>query len=115
MEAEFHNTGLYEKYREPNTGLARHTGERSDEGKFRAPTLRNIAVTAPYMHDGSVATLEEAIEHYAKGGRAANRNKSTILRPFRLTAEEKADLAEFLRSLTDEELLKDARWSDPWR
>lgn len=68
------------------------------------------------MHDGSIASLEEAIQHYTKGGRAvANPNKSTILRLFRLTAEEKADLIEFLRSLTDEELLKDSRWSDPWQ
>lgn len=116
VEPEFHNTGLYERYPAPNTGLERHTGDARDAGKFRAPTLRNIALTAPYMHDGSVATLEEAIEHYSKGGRAAaNRNKSPILRPFRLTAEEKADLIEFLRSLTDEELLKDPRWSSPWR
>lgn len=116
IESEFHNTGLYERYPVPNTGLERHTGQLQDAGKFRAPTLRNIAVTAPYMHDGSVATLAEAIEHYAKGGRAPrNPNKSTILRPFRLTAEEKADLIEFLRSLTDEELLEDPRWSDPWR
>ncbi len=116
VEPEFHNTGLYEKYPAPNTGLKRQTGNPLDAGKFRAPTLRNIAVTAPYMHDGSIATLEEAIEHYAKGGRAAaSPNKSTILRPFRLTAAEKADLIEFLRSLTDEELLRDPRWSNPWR
>lgn len=116
VEPEFHNTGLYEKYAAPNTGLERHTGNPQDAGKFRAPTLRNIAVTAPYMHDGSIASLEEAIQHYTKGGRAAaNPNKSTILRLFRLTAEEKADLIEFLRSLTDGELLKDPRWSDPWQ
>ena len=68
--AEFHNTGLYESYPAPN-----------EKGKFRAPTLRNIELTAPYMHDGSVATLEDAIEHYAAGGRAPNAvNKSTIIR-----------------------------------
>lgn len=115
VEPEFHITGLYEKYLAPNTGLERHTGNPRDDGKFRAPTLRNIAVTAPYMHDGSVDTLEKAIEHYSTDGRAPNPNRSLILRPFRLAAAEKADLIEFLRSLTDEELLEDPRWSDPWR
>lgn len=112
---EFHNTGLYERYPEPNTGLARHTGNAADAGKFRAPTLRNIAVTAPYMHDGSIATLEEVIEHYAAGGRArTNPNRSSILRPLNLTAGEKADLIAFLHSLTDQEALNDPRWSNPW-
>ncbi len=115
VEAEFHNTGLYYTYRAPNTGLHRHTGKAEDEGRFRAPTLRNIAITGPYMHDGSVATLAEAIEHYSKGGRAsAHPAKSSILRPLSLSSSEKADLIEFLRSLTDEELLKDPRWSNPW-
>lgn len=66
-------------------------------------TLRNIAVTAPYMHDGSIATLEEVIEHYSAGGRAPHPRQSMILRPFRLTAEEKADLPT------------DPRWRNPWR
>lgn len=71
---EFHNTGLYNltgalSYPATNTGTYEVTRQPSDVGKFNAPTLRNIAVTAPYMHDGSVATLEEAIEHYAAGGR----------------------------------------------
>ena len=83
-------------------------------GKFRAPTLRNIALTAPYMHDGSLATLEEVLDHYAAGGKFDHPNKSRILKPFRLTESEKRDLIEFLRSLTDEELLHDPRWSDPW-
>src|SRR5262249_43185349 len=73
-EPEFHNTGLYNlagalSYPSPNTGIYEVTRRDEDVGKFKAPTLRNIAVTAPYMHDGSVATLEEAIEHYAAGGR----------------------------------------------
>ena len=71
---EFHNTGLYNlagalSYPAPNTGLYEITRKPEDVGKFKAPTLRNIAVTAPYMHDGSVATLEEVIAHYAAGGR----------------------------------------------
>ncbi len=116
VEPEFHHTGLYEKYLAPNMGLARHTGNAAHAGMFRAPTLRNIALTAPYMHDGSVATLQEAIEHYANGGRVRHApNKSSILRPLPVSPAEKADLVEFLKSLTDRELLTDPRWEDPWR
>lgn len=66
------------------------------------------------MHDGSLATLEEVIDHYAAGGKFDHPNKSRIVRPFALTACERRDLVEFLKSLTDEELLHDPRWSDPW-
>lgn len=129
-EVEFHNTGLYNlkgkfSYPEPNLGLYLFTHQESDVGKFKAPTLRNIAVTAPYMHDGSVKTLAEAIDHYSAGGRtiktgphagvgADNPNKSEFVKPFSLTPQEKEDLLAFLRSLTDETVLSDARFSDPW-
>ena len=109
----FFNTGVSE-YAAPNRGLAEHTGKSQDIGKFRPPSLRNIAVTAPYMHDGSLATLDEVIDHYAAGGRLNLPNKSRILRPIRLSAAERADLIEFLKSLTDNALLHDPRWSDPW-
>src|ERR1700724_3292073 len=71
---EFHNTGLYNlagalSYPPPNTGIDEFTRKAEDVGKFKAPTLRNIAVTAPYMHDGSIATLEDVLAHYAAGGR----------------------------------------------
>lgn len=119
-EVAFHNTGLYNvagaiSYPSNNTGLHQHSGRPEDVGKFRAPTLRNIELTAPYMHDGSVATLEDVIDHYAAGGRApGNPNKSSILRGFQVSPGEKRDLVEFLRSLTDRELLLDPRWSNPW-
>jgi cytochrome c peroxidase len=130
MEVEFHNTGLYNlpgplSYPAPNTGIYEMTGKAADVGKFKPPTLRNIAVTAPYMHDGSVATLDEAIDHYAAGGRTIadgpnrgvghdNPNKSDTIRGFTLTAEQRADLIAFLQSLTDQELLRDPRFSNPW-
>lgn len=117
---QFHNTGLYNlagllSYPADNTGLHAHTGTVEDVGKFRVPTLRNIAVTAPYMHDGSVATLDEVLDHYIAGGRTSNPNRSTGLAPFTLTADERRDLITFLESLTDSEALTDARWSDPWK
>jgi cytochrome c peroxidase len=116
----FHNTGLYNltgllSYPADNTGLHAHTRKPEDVGRFRVPTLRNIAVTAPYMHDGSIATLEDVIDHYAAGGRTPNPTKSTGLKPFVLTADERRDLIAFLESLTDREALRDPRWSDPWR
>jgi cytochrome c peroxidase len=109
----FFNTGVA-SYLPPNRGLFEHTQRVEDIGKFRPPTLRNIALTAPYMHDGSLVTLEDVIDHYAAGGKIDHPNKSRILRPFHLTDSEKRDLVEFLKSLTDEELLHDTRWSDPW-
>lgn len=109
----FFNTGTA-LYNAPNRGLYEHTRRTEDIGKFRAPSLRNIAVTAPYMHDGSLTTLDEVIDHYAAGGRFSHPNKSPILRPFRMTEADKRDLIEFLTSLTDTDLLADPRWSDPW-
>ena len=109
----FFNTGV-SAYAPPNRGLFEITGRAEDIGKFRPPTLRNIAVTAPYMHDGSMATLEEVLDAYAAGGKTEHPNKTRILHPFQLTAAERADLVEFLKSLTDADLLHDPRWSDPW-
>jgi cytochrome c peroxidase len=116
----FHNTGLYAldepfSYPEDNLGLYEHTGILRDIGKFRIPTLRNIAVTAPYMHDGSIATLDEVLDHYIAGGRAPNSQQSEFLVPLELSARDRDDLIAFLHSLTDEKLLADPRWSDPWR
>ena len=112
-EGFFFNTGV-SVYEAPNRGLYEHTKRAEDAGRFRAPTLRNIALTAPYMHDGSLAMLEAVIDHYASGGRHNDVNKSRVLRPFRLSDQDKRDLIEFLNSLTDVELTRDVRWSNPW-
>lgn len=71
-KVEFHNTELYNlagplSYPTSNTGLCGYTKRAADVGKFKAPTLRNIALTAPYMHDGSVRTLEDGVDHYSAG------------------------------------------------
>jgi cytochrome c peroxidase len=108
------------------SGPVRHTGNPNaaaeltntglGTGIFRAPTLRNIAVTAPYMHDGRFATLAEVLDHYAQGGGGENpAGKSKILRAFPLSPSDREDLLEFLNSLTDPALLEDPRWSDPWQ
>ena len=116
----FHNTGLYNlpgsmSYPADNTGLYEQTGRAQDIGKFRVPTLRNIAVTAPFMHDGSIATLDETLDHYIAGGRTANPLKSDALKPLTLTPDERKDLIAFLESLTDYDALRDPRWSNPWK
>jgi cytochrome c peroxidase len=111
----FHNTALYDPYLAPNRGAFEHTGRAADLGKFRAPSLRNVALTAPYMHDGSIATLAEVVDHYVSGGRAHdNANRDARVHPLALTAQNKADLVAFLETLTDAEVLTDPRFSDPW-
>jgi cytochrome c peroxidase len=70
-----------------------------DRGKFRTPSLRDIALTAPYMHDGSVRTLEEVVEFYDRGGNP-NPLLDHRIRPLGLTTQERADLVSFLRALT---------------
>lgn len=72
----------------------------TDNGKFRAPTLRNIALTAPYMHDGRFATLEDVLDHYASGGHPSP-NVDPNIKPFTMTEQDKADLIAFLHTLTD--------------
>ncbi|GIW35266.1 cytochrome-c peroxidase [Meiothermus sp.] len=93
------NTALYTVYKD--IGLARATGRDEDVGKFKTPTLRNVALTAPYMHDGSIQTLREAVQHYNQGGQP-NLNADALIRPLGLTEAEVDDLVAFLRSLTDE-------------
>ena len=126
---EFHNTALYNldgagAYPAEDTGLAELTGKAADMGRFRAPTLRNIALTAPYMHDGSLATLSEVIDHYAAGGRnlaADGRRAATSsplrspgVRGFEIAERRRRDLIAFLESLTDAGFASEPRFSDPF-
>ena len=130
-EVEFHNTGLYNiggkgDYPADNTGIHEITLKPKDMGRFRAPTLRNIALTAPYMHDGSIETLRDVIvNHYAAGGRtiesgpnagvgSKNPYKSNFLGGFSLKKEEVDDLIAFLESLTDESFINNPRFSNPF-
>ncbi len=113
----FHNTGLYNidghgAYPASDRGLIDVTHLAPDMGKFRAPTLRNIAITAPYMHDGSIPTLEAAVVHYASGG-IESPFKSPRLKGFEATPRDVSDLVEFLKSLTDEEFLKNPALGPP--
>jgi cytochrome c peroxidase len=94
----FMNNGLYENY--ADSGRQRVTQNEEDKGKFKVPSLRNINLTPPYMHDGSLATLEEVIDHYNSGGKN-NINKSFFIKPLGLSEGEKKDIVNFLKSLTE--------------
>ena len=126
----YHNTGLYNltgdgSYPEVDRGLFDVTHVAADMGRFKAPTLRNVAVTAPYMHDGSMATLEEVLDHYAAGGRVIasgphagdgrrNPHKSPLVPGFPLTPAQKRDLLAFLDSLTDRAFLNNPAFANPF-
>lgn len=94
----FANNGLYLDYTDP--GRFRLTNLESDRAVFKIPSLRNISITAPYMHDGSLATLRDVIDHYDSGGQA-HPNKSPLIRPLHLTEAEKDNLVAFLQMLID--------------
>lgn len=124
-ELGFHNTGLYNvdgkgTYPSKNPGIIEITGDAGDKGKFRTPGLRNVAVTAPYMHDGSIATLEQVIRsHYAHAGRAGGKGvpnpmRSELLVGFEVSEQEVQDLVAFLKALTDEGFLNSPGFSNPW-
>lgn len=130
VEQPFHNTGLFNiqgtgDYPSDNTGTFSITGDPADMGKFRSPSLRNVALTAPYMHDGSIATLSQVIDFYAQGGRVIADGplagdgrlspfKSSFVSGFTLTAAQKQDLIAFLESLTDHSFITNPRFRNPW-
>jgi cytochrome c peroxidase len=126
----FFNTGLYNvggdgSYPAFNQGIFELTQNPFDRGKFRPQSLRNVALTAPYMHDGSIATLREVLLHYARGGRSiesgpyagdgrTNPLKSGLIRGFTISEEEIQDVLAFLESLTDPGFLTREDLSDPF-
>jgi len=129
-EVVFHNNGLYNldgngAYPARDQGIYDVTHKDGDRGRFKAPTLRNIVLTAPYMHDGSLATLDDVIDMYVAGGRLimegpnagdgrTNPNKSQFVRGFTLSADERAALLAFLSALTDDAFVTDPRHADPF-
>ena len=130
LDTPFHNTGLYNiagsgNFPPLNQGLFEFTANPADRGKFRAQSLRNVEVTAPYMHDGSMATLEDVLDFYAAGGRnitsgpyagdgRAHPNKSDLIASIDLSQQDKADLVAFLKTLTDHEFLTNPNFSNPF-
>ncbi len=129
-ETGFANNGLYNlgntgQYPSPSEGLVSTTGRIEDRGKIRTSSLRNVAITGPYMHDGSMETLEEVLAMYERGGRfvttgpnigdgATSPFKSEFVHGFVLTEQERADMLNFLKSLTDESFLVNPKFSSPF-
>lgn len=99
----FENIGLFEL--DEDYGRMRITTRTSDHGKFKVPTLRNVEVTAPYMHDGSMNTLMEVIDHFNSGGKN-NPRKNALVKPLGLNNSEKENLVAFLKTLTDNSFLE---------
>lgn len=124
------NTGLYNNdnafhYPDSDKGLFESTGKWEDIGKFRIPTLRNLAFTAPYLHDGSAASLTDVILIYENGGREIthginagdgrlNPNKSHLIKGFHLNSQQQKDLISFLLSLSDSSILKNPLYTNPF-
>lgn len=129
-EVGYHNIGLYDidgngSYPESAQGLIAWTGETQDMGRFRIPTLRNLAYTGPYMHDGSVISLADAVGILVAGGRnvqsgpfagdgRGNPYKSELIEPLELSDAERADLLELLLALSDDGFVTDPRLASPF-
>ncbi len=126
----YFNTGLYNinnqnLYPAYDQGLNHLTQNKKDMGKFRVPTLRNLAFTAPYLHDGSAATLDEVIVNYANGGRkilqgeykgngTKNMYKHPLIKGFEITDTDKKNLIAFLLSLSDSNFIKNPQYQNPF-
>lgn len=126
----FHNTGLYNlgdgDYPQDGQGVFEFSQKPMDKGKFKAPSLRNVALTAPYNHDGSVATLEQVLQNYVQGGRIIadgkyagdgrkNPHKSDLITQINLSPQEQADIIAFLNTLSDEMLINNPNYADPFQ
>jgi cytochrome c peroxidase len=100
-DGSYENIGIGMDKPKPDLGRFNVTGREEDKGAFKTPTLREIEHTAPYMHDGSLKTLEEVVEHYDKGG-IKNPYLNKRMEPQKLTPQDKADLVAFLKALSGE-------------
>jgi len=109
-DLQFHNTGTSMFY--ADWGRFYVTKDYKDKYKFITPSLRNVEVSAPYLHDGTYQTLEEVIENYNRGGLPFI-NRDTLMKPLNLTRQEKEDLINFLKALTDWEFLTNPDFAEP--
>ncbi|MEQ1554313.1 MAG: hypothetical protein ABL929_09055 [Ferruginibacter sp.] len=116
------NNGAYPSY---DQGLFEITNNKTDIGKYRVPTLRNLAFTAPYLHDGSAEKLDEIIDNYAAGGRnitqglykgngIKNQYKHTLIKGFKISKTDKQNVIHFLLSLSDTGFVKNTKYQNPF-
>ncbi|UTW63168.1 c-type cytochrome [bacterium SCSIO 12741] len=114
---QFMNNGLDSDAEFVDLGLEKVTGLASDRAKFKVPSLRNIDLTPPYMHDGRFATLEQAVDHYNSGVKQSSTLdggiQNTIATGLMLSPQDKADLVAFMKTLTDQEFISKSEYSDP--
>ena len=106
---QFENNGLYDVY--ADSGRYRLTHLEEDIARFKVPTLRNVEYSAPYMHNGSLETLEDVVEHYSTGIKN-HMNKSPMLENLNLSAEQKSDLVAFLKALSDEDFITNIKFRE---
>lgn len=106
----FENNGLYEEYMD--SGRFRLTNDEADVALFKTPSLRNVAITAPYMHDGSMHSLKEVVAHYNSGGEN-HPHKNQLIKPLNLSEQEQENLIAFLQSLTDESFINNKHFQKP--
>lgn len=100
----FENNGLYKSYQD--SGRALISKKEADLAKFKIPSLRNVAITYPYMHNGSINTLEDVIEHHASGGKG-HKSQSDLIKGFEIGDKEKEALISFLKTLTENRYLQE--------
>jgi cytochrome c peroxidase len=109
------NNGLDADYRKGDGGVGEHTLNASDLGKFKSPSLRNVELTGPYMHDGRFATLEAVIDHYSRDVKPHPNVDGRARRRLNLRASDRAALVAFLKTLTDHKFITDPKFSDPFQ
>jgi cytochrome c peroxidase len=109
------NNGLDADFRNSDGGVGDQTLSGADLGRFKSPSLRNVEFTAPYMHDGRFATLDEVVEHYSRNVKRHPNADGRVRRPLNFTAAEKAALVTFLKTLSDQQFITDPKFSDPFQ
>jgi cytochrome c peroxidase len=109
------NNGLDADVTNSDGGVGDQTLSAADLGRFKAPSLRNVEFTAPYMHDGRFATLEEVIDHYSRNVKRHPNADGRVRRPLNFSATEKTALVAFLKTLSDPKFIADPKFSDPFQ
>ena len=108
------NNGLDADFRSTDGGVGDITLNGAQTGLFKSPSLRNVELTAPYMHDGRLKTLEEVIDHYSRNVKAHPNLDGRLRRRFNFDDRQKAALVAFLKTLTDHKFITDPKFSDPF-
>lgn len=112
-DQQFHNNGLIASGQRIDSGRSGISRNRADAFKFRTPSLRNVAISGPYMHDGRLKNLDAVMAFYNSGG-GTGANKDSKLKPLNLSDQDVADIIAFLNTLTDQKFTTNSLFTDPW-